>query len=118
MRADAAAGVGSRAGEADELSRNLRLGLRWQADAADDPRLRADPAEWRARPRLDQPSSSHVSLPRRLGILHENAKQWRACNLALGAKMAMEGLIVLIWHIMANADGDEDADGDGGRPGK
>ena len=31
--------------------------------------------------------------------------------------MAMEGLIVLIWHIMANADGDEDADGDGGRPG-
>ena len=32
--------------------------------------------------------------------------------------MAMEGLIVLIWHIMANADGDEDADGDGGRPRK
>ena len=34
----------------------------------------------------------------------------------VGAKMAMEGLIVLIWHIMASDDGDEDADGDGGRP--
>ena len=32
--------------------------------------------------------------------------------------MAMEGSIVLIWHIMASDDGDEDADGDGGRPEK
>ena len=32
--------------------------------------------------------------------------------------MAMERLIVLIWHIMAIDDGDEDADGDGGRPEK
>ena len=30
----------------------------------------------------------------------------------------MEGLIVLIWHIMANGDGDEDADGDSCRPEK
>ena len=33
-------------------------------------------------------------------------------------QIAMDGLIVLIWQIIASDDGDEDADGDGGRPEK
>ena len=32
--------------------------------------------------------------------------------------MAMDGLIVLIWQILASDDGDEHDDGDGGRPEK
>ena len=36
----------------------------------------------------------------------------------VGAKMARECLIVLMWQMIASDDGDEDADGDGGRPEK
>ena len=46
-------------------------------------------------------------------------EKWRGNNITQAGserKMATEGLIVLIWHIMASDDGDEDADGDGGSP--
>ena len=44
------------------------------------------------------------------GLIHSTLGRGRRIT------SATEGLIVMIWHIMASDDGDEDADGDGGRP--
>ena len=49
-------------------------------------------------------------------MARENAKKTAVYKHTVEEQIAMDGLIVLIWQIMASDDGDEDADSDGGRP--
>ena len=81
------------------------------------PRCGADAAESSHDQRVPDQLPDQPSPPRQPAMAITHAK--KDCGyITVGRKMAMDGLIVLIWQIMASDAGDEDADSDCGRPEK